>query len=134
MFKINSTKLTKNMKKTITWFEIPVKDFERALKFYQEITGIELEVKTMGGNPYGILPNSHEGVGGAITLWPGFEPSEHGVLIYLNANNNIEQVLEKVEKSGGKISTPKAFINEEYGYFATIIDTEGNKIGLHSLK
>ena len=120
------------MSKTITWFEIPAMDFERAVAFYENVLGGKIEVTEMGGNPYGFLPNYQEGVGGAITKWPDFRPAQNntGVLVYFYAEN-LDEMLGRVERAGGKISTPKAFINEEIGHYATIVDSEGNKIALH---
>jgi predicted enzyme related to lactoylglutathione lyase len=121
------------MKKTITWFELPAANFERAVKFYEAIFDTAFERTEMGGNKYALFPRSQEGVGGALTEWPDFKPAEKetGVLIYLYAGDKLEEMTERVTEAGGKISTPKAFINEEYGYYSTIIDTEGNKVALH---
>jgi predicted enzyme related to lactoylglutathione lyase len=55
-----------------------------------------------------------------------------GVTIYLNGGDNLQVILDKVEKSGGRILIPKTLHADESGYFATFIDSEGNKIGLHS--
>ncbi|MEX0687010.1 MAG: VOC family protein [Balneolales bacterium] len=122
------------MTKTATWFEIPAKDFNRALSFYETLYDTEFEKTTMGGNPYALFPGSHEGTGGAITEWPGFEPSPPGtgLVLYLYAGDKLDAMIDRVEKAGGKISTPKTFINEKYGYYSTIIDTEGNRIALHA--
>lgn len=121
------------MPNTITWFEIPAVDFERAVKFYETLYNKKLERTEMGGNPYAFLPNAGDGVGGAITKWPDFKPAlnETGILIYLYAGNEIDEMIKRAEQAGGKISTPKALINEQYGYYSTIIDSEGNKIALH---
>ena len=75
------------------------------------------------------------GVGGAVVDSGGFhKPSvTDGPLIYLNGNPDLQIILDRVEAAGGKIMVPKSEISPEYGYMAVIIDTEGNRIGLHSI-
>jgi uncharacterized protein len=124
------------MKNAISWFEIPATDLDRATKFYETIFGIKL-------NPLD-LPNikmrmfqleDMMGVGGALVDSGGFhKPSlTDGPLIYLNGNPDVQIVLDKVEAAGGKIMVPKTEISPDYGYMSVIIDTEGNRIGLHSV-
>lgn len=84
-----------------------------------------------------MFPTEDEtGVGGAICFSEGFyKPSStDGPLIYLNANPDVQTILEKVEKAGGKILIPKTQISDEFGFMAVINDTEGNRIGLHSMQ
>ncbi|NIQ05072.1 MAG: VOC family protein, partial [Candidatus Korarchaeota archaeon] len=73
-------------------------------------------------------------VGGAlIQKEEYYNPSDlYGPLLYLNANPDLQKVLDKVEGSGGKISIPKRLITEDNGYMAVIIDSEGNRVALHS--
>ena len=56
-----------------------------------------------------------------------------GPLIYLNGNPDVQKVLDKVEHAGGKIMVPKTMISPEFGFMAVILDTEGNRIALHSV-
>ena len=81
------------------------------------------------------LDNMMTGVGGALVFTKGFHKpsSTDGPLIYLNGNPDVQNVLDKVEAAGGKIMVPKTEISPDYGYMAVIIDTEGNRIGLHSV-
>lgn len=74
-------------------------------------------------------------VGGALTYAEGFyKPSAtDGPLVYLNGNPDLQRVLDKVEKAGGKVVVPKTQISPEYGYMAVFIDTEGNRNALHSI-
>lgn len=121
---------------SITWFEIPVTDFERAKKFYSAIYDYEMPETTMGPVRMGFLlyEQAAHRVGGAICMGPGYVPSQTGTLPYLNGGNDLSVVLNRVEKAGGKILLPKTFIEESIGYFAQFIDSEGNKIALHSRK
>lgn len=81
------------------------------------------------------LENMMTGVGGALVHTDGFHiPSAtHGPLIYLNANPDVQLVLDKVEAAGGKILVPKTQISPEYGYMAVFIDTDGNRVALHAV-
>jgi uncharacterized protein len=126
-----------NSHKTVSWIEIPAINFNRAKGFYSKLYNKELKSIEMGGNPYAFLPFAEDkdvpGAGAAITQWPGFKPSQEGSLVYLYAGDDLNEMLSRVEDAGGKVSTPKAFINDEIGFYATILDTEGNKVALHSL-
>ena len=73
-------------------------------------------------------------VGGAICFGAGYSPSQQGTLTYLNGGCDLNVVLNRVEKAGGKVVIPKTFIAPEHGYFARFTDTEGNLIALHSRK
>ena len=119
------------MKSWTTWFEIPATDLARAKKFYDTIFEMEIELLDLGGLKMGIFP--HEDVGAALCQHDAYQPSEtHGILVQLNANPDLQTVLDRVEAAGGRIIRPKTQISEEYGYTALIIDTEGNRLGLHS--
>ncbi len=125
------------MKNAISWFEIPANDINRAQKFYESIftitmTPIDMENIKMRMFP---LDNPMEGVGGAIVQTDGFHvPSAtDGPLIYLNGNPDVQIVLDRVEAAGGKIMVPKTEISPEYGFMAVFMDTEGNRIALHSV-
>jgi predicted enzyme related to lactoylglutathione lyase len=120
------------MANVINWFEIPVADFERAKKFYGEILNGTLHTEKMGDHLMGFLPMEGEGVGGAIVHGEGYTPSSDGTVVYLNGGDDLGVILSRVEPSGGKILVPKTKITEEIGYFAIFLDTEGNKIALHS--
>ena len=118
----------------LNWFEIPMTDFERAKKFYETIFDIEMTPLNMMGYEMLMFPSQSPKIGGALVKSPDHEPSTKGALIYLNANPDLQLVLDKVEKAGGKILSPKTFIDEETGSMAFIIDSEGNIVGLHSTK
>lgn len=126
------------MQNAISWFEIPSTDLERAAKFYETIFGVSLFPMDLPNIKMRMFPvdNPEAGhVGGAVVDSGGFhKPSAtDGPLIYLNGNPDVQIVLDKVEKAGGKIMVPKTEISPEYGFMAVIIDTEGNRIGLHSI-
>jgi predicted enzyme related to lactoylglutathione lyase len=125
------------MSNAISWFEIPVEDLGRAQKFYQFIFNISLQVIKAGaeGPTLALFPvDSRQGVSGALAMGRGFTPAKDGVKIYLNAGEDLAPVLNRVEEVGGKVAVPKTQITSEFGYMAAFIDTEGNWIGLHSMK
>lgn len=127
------------MKNAINWFEIPVSDFERAKDFYETILDIQMQIFDMGSPDHkmAFFPSdgNKETVGGGIMSGPGYEPSEKGTLVYLNGGEDLSRPLSLVEKAGGKIHMPKTIIGDgQNGYMAVILDTEGNRIALHSWK
>ena len=129
-------KLT-NMKNAISWFEIPTQDIGRAQKFYETIFGITMMPMDMPNIKMRMFPldDMMTDVGGAIVDSGGFhKPSAtDGPLIYLQANPDVQIILDRVVAAGGSIMVPKTEISPEYGFMAVIIDTEGNRIGLHSV-
>lgn len=121
------------MENLINWFEIPALDFRRAVDFYKGILGLpQMEESEMFGTTMGFFPMDGKNVSGAIVKGDGYQPSQDGVTIYLNGGKDLQVILDKVGPAGGTVIVPKTQISEEMGYFALFIDTEGNKIGLHS--
>ena len=125
------------MNNAISWFEIPATDIDRAQRFYETIFGISLQSMDMPSMKMRMFPldDPMNGVGGSIVDSGGFhKPSAtDGPLIYLNGNPDVQNVLDKVEAAGGKITVPKTEISPEYGYMAAFLDTEGNRVALHSV-
>lgn len=123
------------MKNAINWFEIPVNEFDRAKKFYEEVLQVEMFYMEMKENnsQWGIFPFDHEsgGIGGGIVKGPGYEVSQKGVLLYLNGGDDLAIPLARIEKAGGQILLSKTSLGEN-GFMAQFIDTEGNKVALHS--
>ena len=119
---------------SIDWFEIPVLNFDRAKEFYSRIYNYEMTETTMNGLRMGFLPMDREakGIGGTIVQGNDFIPTSLGVKVYLNAGKDLMDVLNRVIAAGGEIIVHKTLINDEFGYFATFEDTEGNHISLHS--
>ena len=118
----------------INWFEIPVNDIKRAKKFYEAIFEIKMEEMEMPGMKYAMFP-FNPGIGkvsGGLTQSPMHTPGTTGSITYLNANPDLQHVLNRVESAGGKIVMPKTSIGEN-GFMAFIMDMEGNKMALHSM-
>ena len=121
-------------KNAINWFEIPATDLDRATTFYETIFACTLIPMDMGeGFRMRMFPTDEGTTGGAICHNPDFyKPSADGVLVYLNGNPDLQKILDRVQDAGGKVVIPKTMITEEYGFMALFIDSEGNRIGLHS--
>lgn len=120
----------------ISWFEIPSTDLDRAQKFYETIFDLKLIAMDLQNIKMRMFPlDDMMGVGGAVVHSDGFhKPSAtDGPLIYLNGNPDVQNILDKVTTAGGQIIVPKTEISPEYGFMAVFIDTEGNRIGLHSI-
>jgi len=121
------------MENLINWFEIPAMDFSRAVSFYKAILSLEIKESEMFGTKMGFFPNDGTNVTGALVQGEGYKPSSEGVIAYLNGGNDLQNVLDKVEDNNGKIIVPKTQISPEMGYFGMFIDTEGNKMAVHSI-
>jgi predicted enzyme related to lactoylglutathione lyase len=123
------------MANAINWFEIPVKNFSRTKTFYETILGTTMQSFEAMGMKSAFFPATLESgsVGGCITEGTGYEPSDKGSVVYLNGGDNLSTILSKVEQAGGKILSPKTSIGQN-GFMAHFEDSEGNKIGLHSMK
>jgi uncharacterized protein len=115
---------------TITWFEIPTSDFPRAIRFYEAIFASPLQHLAEWPN-LAIFPCERPGVSGALAHGEGHRPSPAGVVIYLNCDGRFDDVLGRVEEAGGAIVEPKNYI-QSVGWVAQILDSEGNRVGLHA--
>lgn len=120
------------MSNALNWFEIPATDIDRASRFYGTILAASLDVQeATPGFKMAMLP-SEEGVGGAIISGEGYAPSAEGSLVYLNGGEDLTTVLDRVEGAGGQVVAPKTSIGEN-GFIAYFTDSEGNRVGLHSM-
>jgi predicted enzyme related to lactoylglutathione lyase len=121
------------MSSFIAIFEIPASDVSRAIAFYKVILDINIEFYDMGAMQMGVFPYENQMVTGVIIQGEGYTPSADGITIYLNAGDNLQVILDKVTQNGGQIIVPKTEHADGSGYFAIFLDSEGNKMGLHSL-
>ena len=119
------------MANQVVWVDIPVKDLERAIRFYSAVLGAAVKKETLPEMAIGILPHNDGEVGGCLFKREGEEPSSRGPMLYLNANGRLDQAIAAVESNGGKILQPKHPIGP-YGSRAVVLDSEGNRVALHS--
>ncbi|MFZ0454932.1 MAG: VOC family protein [Ignavibacteriaceae bacterium] len=121
----------------VGWFEIPVSNIERAVKFYESVFGFNLERQNFGGFEMAWFPNADKpGAPGSLVHDEKFyKPSQDGVLIYFSSpSGDLKNELDKVESAGGKVLMQKKIISEEIGFMGMLSDTEGNRIAVHSKK
>ncbi len=116
----------------ITWFEIPATDFQRAVKFYSAVFDKDLPVTHLNGSDMAFFSSEPLAVSGVIIAGEGAEPSSKGILLYLNGGDDLNVPLSKVEAAGGTVVLPKTRISAELGCYAIFIDSEGNRLALHS--
>ena len=120
------------MEHIVTWFEIPANDFNRAVTFYKSVLAIDIHETEMMGFKMGFFPSDDSNVSGTIISGEGCVPSATGCLLYLHGGDDLKVVLNRVEPNGGTVIMPKTQITPEIGFMALFIDTEGNKMALHS--
>jgi uncharacterized protein len=119
------------MANQIVWVDIPVNDLDRAIKFYSAVLGGNIHKEEFPGMAMGVLPHSEGDAGGCLVKIDGGEPSAKGPLLYLNANGRLDQAITAVEANGGKVLQPKHQIGP-HGWRAIVVDSEGNRVALHS--
>ena len=119
----------------VGWFEIPVNDMDRAKQFYETVFNVEINIHDFGGLLMGWFPDRGEvhGAQGTLIKQDTYIPSKKGVLIYF-LSDNLQNELDRVVIAGGEIYQPKTQISPEHGYMGAFIDSEGNRIALHSKK
>lgn len=118
----------------LNWFEISVSDIARAKTFYESVFGIQMHAEEMMGMQMAFFPaeDMNGKVSGALVQGDMHKPSADGAVIYLNGNPDLANALGKIEAAGGKVLMPKTHISETVGYMAFFLDTEGNRVALHS--
>jgi predicted enzyme related to lactoylglutathione lyase len=116
------------------WVEIPVTDMDRAKKFYETVFKIEIQLVEFGGMQMGWFPSAEgkPGATGTLIKQESYIPSKEGPLVYLNCKD-VQNELDRIEGAGGKIYQPKTQISPDHGYMGAFIDTEGNRVALHSM-
>ena len=118
----------------VGWFEIPVTNMERAVRFYENVFGFTMTRHKIGELDMAFFPVVEKGLGtpGGLVFHPQYKPSPEGVLIYFTAHSgDVAIELSRVETAGGKVLIPKKLITEEIGYMGLFLDSEGNRIAVH---
>lgn len=122
------------MKNLLWTVELPTADLKRAINFYQNMLGVSIEEIDMGETRMGILPSDEGTVSAVLVHGEGYVPSSEGTTAYMEAGEDMQRMLDKVVTSGGQVIVPKTEISPEMGFFALFLDSEGNKVGLHSMQ
>ena len=122
----------------VGWFEIPVTDMERAIKFYETVFAFKLSRNQIGPMDMAWFPMVEAAIGtaGSLVYFPySYKPSTEGIVIYFTAfSGDLSEELSRVEGAGGKVIQEKTLITEEIGYMGLFLDTEGNRIAIHARK
>lgn len=121
------------MNNFVVWFDIPVKNLDRAMKFYSDVMCVELKKMEIGPNKQANFPFTPGVASGSLREIRESEPSATGTMVYLNGGEDLSTPLACVEAAGGKIIKEKTRIGEN-GFMAIFKDTEGNHVALHSRK
>jgi uncharacterized protein len=120
---------------TVGWFEIPVSDMDRAIEFYQKVFDCKLNKQDMGDFQMAWFPwdESQGGAGGSLVFHQDFYQTSKlpGALIYFSSED-CEVELNRVKEAGGEIQITKRLIAPEFGYMGVFLDSEGNRIAIHS--
>ena len=114
------------------WFEIPAADLERAVRFYATILEQPLKIESFEGTDIAVFPHPPGTSAGCVAKGDGFEPGRLGTVLYLNAGASLDAALERVFDAGGTVAKPRTALPEGMGFYAHIVDTEGNRVGLHA--
>lgn len=121
------------VRSALTWFEIPTKDFERARTFYGAILEAPLLVENFGPGRIAMFPYERPGIGGCLDEKSESRPSDGGTVVYLDVSGRFGRTLELVERAGGTITMPETALPPGMGVMAHILDSEGNRVGLHAI-
>jgi uncharacterized protein len=121
------------MANPVVWFEIAATDLERAKAFYATVFGGDFQYVEVGPTKMYMFQgdSSLPGASGALVQSPDNTVSTDGVTIYFSSSD-ITTELDRVGGAGGQVIVPKTSIGE-FGFIAMFIDTEGNRIGIHSM-
>lgn len=120
------------MANQVVWVDIPCVDLDRAIAFYTAVLGQKVEKDSFPGTEFGVLPHAGQDVGGCLIVDPVVKPSEQGLLVYFNCTGRLEAAVQAAIQSGGRLLVPAHQIGP-HGFKAVVIDSEGNRIALHSV-
>lgn len=115
------------MTNKVVWFDVPVADLARASEFYSKV----LNISVSEAHGVAVLEHGGDDVAGCLIQSDDEKPSSTGLLLYFNVSGRLDAAIEAAEQFGGKILQPKEQIGE-HGYRAIVLDSEGNRIALHS--
>ncbi len=120
------------MENVLSFFEIPVSDFKRGVKFYSYIFGYKLRITEVAGKKMAFFPVAKNGVRGVLVQGKGYTPDKNGAIPYISYTEDINNILSRVTTCGGEVIVPpKTALFGAEGKFAMFIDTEGNRIGIY---
>lgn len=129
---INKSRMTTKTN-PVVYFEIPVNDIDRAIKFYKAVFGFEFSKENIDNNKMALFPfvDESSGISGALAKGQIYKPTKDGIIIYFNTAH-IDETLKLATSNGGQILYPKT--DNGIGLVAEFEDTEGNRIALYQSK
>jgi len=116
----------------VTWFEIPATNIARASQFYGAVLGKPLSKQSFGPHELMVFPYQQPGVGGCLVSNTSSQSGATGPVLYLSVGDTLDTVLARVTPAGGSVVVGRTELPENIGCYAHIIDTEGNRVGLHA--
>jgi predicted enzyme related to lactoylglutathione lyase len=113
----------------VVYFEIPVNDMDRAIKFYKAVFHFEFEKEIIDGNEMALFPftEGSSGISGALAKGEIYKPTIDGIVIYFKTES-IDETINLALANGGQILYPKT--DNGIGFVAEFEDKEGNRIAL----
>jgi predicted enzyme related to lactoylglutathione lyase len=120
------------MRNHLVWVDIPVLKLDRAIRFYSAVLGMQVEKVEYPGMAIGSIPHKDGEAAGCLFTSDTVKPSADGPLVYLNVHGRLDEAVEAVLACGGQLVQPKESMGP-FGVRAIILDTEGNRIALHSM-
>jgi uncharacterized protein len=132
----NSTFSDRSSFNAINWFEIPTRDIDRQVSFYEQTLRLSLKRELFGGTPHAVFPSKcpagATSVAGALVSDPRLIPGKAGTVVYFDCVDGVRAALERALSAGATLVTPHTPIGEN-GFIALVDDLEGNRIGLHAM-
>lgn len=113
------------------WFELPVQDFDRAIRFYERVLGVTLRRETMPTARLAVFPYEKPAISGCLIDNPKMKPSRDGTTVYMNVDGRLSEVMARVVEAGGALASPRVELPPGMGAFVHAIDSEGNRVGFH---
>jgi uncharacterized protein len=123
------------MANTIVWFDIPVKNIQRATEFYSKLLDKSLSINEEHGFKMTVFPHADNSsdVSGCLVECNESKANDSGLLIYFDANRRIHEAVAAAKINGGKLIDDVKPIGP-WGFRAVIEDCEGNKVALHAMQ
>jgi len=119
---------------SIGWADVPALDLDRAIRFYSAVLGVKVEKHEAPGFAMGVFPHDDNyGAGGCLFTASEEQPSQQGILVYFGVEGRLDEAIAAVEPNGGKVLKPRQSI-APHGFRAIILDSEGNRVALHSME
>jgi len=119
------------MTHNLAWFDVPVLDLDRAIRFYAAVLGAPVTKEQTGSKALGMLPTPAGGQMGCLVPGSQSQPSEHGILVWFNVTGRLRAAVAAATQHGGRIRTDVHDIGG-YGFRAEVLDSEGNLIALYA--